>query len=301
LAATVGGALPFERAAEVLRELTGIGISASQVRRLSERVGEEIGRQEALETEQFLRTEMPLPEPPAVLVVALDGAHVNTREGGWKEAKVAAVARCEWTEKAGTRELQQTAVEYAARVGPPEPFGCHAYALSRRMGGRGQECTIALGDGAPWIWNQVREHFPGAVEVLDFYHLAEHVHGTAKALFQLDEMKAKDWAETILELLRNEETEAALQYLRLTGETTQELRAYITANQGRMRYRWLRDQGYPIGSGLVESACKQIVHTRHRQAGMRWRREHVQQMLHLSCCVRAKRWEGFWATRPKVA
>lgn len=68
-----------------------------------------------------------------------------------------------------------------------------------------------------------------------------------------------------------------------------------------MPYRWLEERGYPIGSGIVESACKQIVQTRHKQAGMRWRQEHVQKMLNLACCLRSRRWEDFWAGRPKVA
>lgn len=239
---------------------------------------------------------------PAVLVVGLDGAHVNTREGGWKETKVAVAAACEWRQgKDGKWELEPTTVDYTALVGSPEPFGRNAYAMTQRLGGRGQECTIAVGDGAPWIWNQVSEHFPDAVQVLDFYHLAEHVHGAARVRFADDEAKARDWAETVLELLREEAIETALTYLRQSGESVQDLIGYITANQERMPYRWLREHGYPIGSGLVESACKQIVHTRHRQAGMRWCQEEVQKMLNLACCVRGQRWDDFWAKRPKVA
>lgn len=301
LASSIGGALPFERAAEVLRELSGIGMSASQVRRLSEQVGAEIGRQREQEREWILSGEMVAFAPPAVLVLAIDGAHVNTRAGGWKETKVGMAARCEWREREGQSTLRATAVEYTAQVGPPEPLGRSLYAVGQRMGGRGRECTIALGDGAPWIWNQVAEHFPHAVQVLDFYHLAEHVHETARTLFVGNETQAKDWSETVLTLLRAQETETALEYLRRSGAATADLVKYITDNQNRVPYRWLEERGYPIGSGMVESACKQIVHTRHRQAGMRWDKEHVQKMLNLACCLRSKRWEEFWASKPRVA
>lgn len=302
LASTMGGALPFERAAEVLETITGIGISASQVRRLSERVGEEIGRQLESEMEALQNGELAHTESPSVLVVGMDGAHVNTRGEAWKETKVAVAAACEWQQGAdGKWELQPVATDYAAILGSPEPFGQSAYALTQRMGGRGHERTLVVGDGAPWIWNLANEHFPEAVQVLDFYHLAEHVHGAANALFAGDEAKARDWAETILELLREDEIDTALVFLERSGAQAANLLGYVTTNRNRMPYRWLRENGYPIGSGIVESACKQIVHARHRQAGMRWDKSHAQKMLNLACCVRGKRWDAFWAAQPNVA
>lgn len=276
-------------------------MSASQLRQMCERVGEAIGERQAAEVEQALSGALRSPAQPAVLIVGVDGAHVNTRKGGWKETKVAVAARYEWQESEEQAALQQTAVEYTAWVGPPEPFGRQLYALVQRMGGRGGEATIAVGDGAPWIWNQVSEHLPDAVQVLDFYHLAEHVHATARELFAEDEARARDWAETELALLRAGEIDVALAHLRRCGVVTEGLVEYITANRERMPYPWLEEHGYPIGSGIVESACKQIVHARHRQAGMRWRQEHVQKMLHLSCWLRGRRWDEFWAARPKVA
>ena len=302
LASTMGGALPFERAAEVLETATGIGISASQVRRLSERVGEVIGRQLEGEMDVLLDGELARTESPSVLVVGMDGAHVNTRGEAWKETKVAVAAACEWQQGTdGEWELHPVATDYAAILGSPEPFGKSAYALGQRMGGQGHECTLVVGDGAPWIWNLANEHFPEAVQVLDFYHLAEHVHGTANALYVGDEAKARDWADTILELLRESEIDTALAYLERSGERVANLIGYVTTNRERMPYRWLREQGYPIGSGIVESACKQIVHARHRQAGMRWNKDNVQKMLNLACCVRGQRWEAFWAMQPNVA
>lgn len=230
LATLVGSYMPFERGAGVLAELSGIGMSDSQVRLVCERVGAEIGRQQAAETAQALRGETALPEPATVLVMAMDGAHVHTREAGWKETKVGVAARYEWQEREGKALLAPTAAEYTALVGAPEPLGRSLYGLSQRLGGEGREATIVLGDGAPWIWNQAQEHFPGAVQVLDFYHLAEHVHATARALFAGNEAKGQDWAETVLVLLRAEETAAALEYLQRSGEATADLIRYITEN-----------------------------------------------------------------------
>lgn len=301
LAAMVGSALPFSRAAEVLQELGGIAMSPSQVRIVCERVGEAIGQDQAATTERALQGEIVPPEPPDVLVVGMDGAHLNTREEGWRETKTGVAGRYQWTECEEGWRLQPTAAAYTALLGPPEPFGRMVYALAQQQGGRGRECTLVLGDGAPWIWNQAEEHFPDAIQVLDFYHLAEHVFATARELFGEGDAAGRDWAETVLELLREEEIKTALVYLERTGEGTEKLREYITANQERMPYRRLRERGYPIGSGIVESACKQIVHARHRQAGMRWGIENAQRMLNLRCYIRSNYWDRFWATRPKVA
>lgn len=301
LAAMVGSALPFSRAAEVLQELGGIGMSPSQVRIVCERVGEAIGKDQAAATEQALQGAVVPPEPPEVLVIGMDGAHLNTREEGWRETKVGVAARYEWREGERGWELRPVAAAYTALLGPPEPFGRMVYALAQQQGGRGRQCTLVLGDGAPWIWNQAAEHFPDAVQVLDYYHLAEHVFATARELFGEGDTTGRDWAETVLELLREEEIETALEYLKRTGDGTAKLREYIEANRRRMPYRWLRARGYPMGSGIVESACKQIVHTRHRQAGMRWCLKNAQRMLHLRCCIRSDSWDRFWATHPRVA
>jgi len=66
-----------------------------------------------------------------------------------------------------------------------------------------------------------------------------------------------------------------------------------------MRYKWLESHGYPIGSGHVESACKQIVCKRHKQAGMRWSQAGAQQMLNLAAFTHGNRWDEYW--QPRIA
>ena len=64
-----------------------------------------------------------------------------------------------------------------------------------------------------------------------------------------------------------------------------------------MPYAQLEAKGYPIGSGSIESACKQIVTKRHKQAGMRWGRSGAQKMLTVAAYAHSKRWDGFWERR----
>jgi hypothetical protein len=54
-----------------------------------------------------------------------------------------------------------------------------------------------VGDGAPWIWNQIQAHFPQARQVLDYYHCCERLHRVATSLYG-QSLKAQEWAEATL-------------------------------------------------------------------------------------------------------
>jgi hypothetical protein len=147
-----------------------------------------------------------------------------------------------------------------------------------------------MGDGAKWIWNQAKELFPSAVQILDYYHLIERLHKVALVQFYHDPLKEREWVEA---------TKARLFYGYLgwallglegmnprDGEAAQEirrLRGYLKENQGRVKYRALRRKGYPIGSGGIESANKFISHVRLKRSGAWWYVEQANAMLALRC------------------
>ena len=306
LVSLVGAEMPFARAAEMLWQAAGLSVSATEVRILCERVGEKLGEQKAAEVEAAEAGELRHPPAADVLILASDGAHVNTREEGWKETKVAVAVRCQRDVEADGRAVLRTqGAESTAHLGRAEAFGRELYWLACRQGERGREATLFLGDGSPWIWNLADELFPHARKLLDFYHLAEHVHQTARELHGEGTEGAIRWAEGMLSRLRAGEVDRVLAELSPPGspmpEPLRKLAHSLEANRSRMDYPSFERAGYPIGSGVVESACKQVVHARHRQAGMRWGKAHVQKMLDLVCCLRSHRWEAFWATKPAVA
>jgi len=304
LVSRVGAELPFARAAEALGQVAGLSVSATEVRTLCERVGEKLGEQKAAEAEAAEKGELRPPPAADVLIVAADGAHVNTREESWKETKVAVAVRCARSIGAeGPGPLKAQRTEYTAHLGSADAFERQLYWLACRQGERGQEATLFLGDGSPWIWNLADTLFPHAQKLLDFYHLAEHVHQAAKELYGEGSEAASRWAEATLSRLRAGEVEAVLAALPAQDapEPLRKLAHYLQANRSRMDYPAFEQAGYPIGSGIVESGCKQVVHARHRQAGMRWGKAHVQKMLDLVTCLRSHRWEAFWATKPAVA
>ncbi len=167
---------------------------------------------------------------------------------------------------------------------------------------------MVLGDGAPWIWHIADEILPEAIQILDWYHLAEHVHETKRLVFDGRERSARAWLKRILDHLwfgRIDEALKSIQRTRVHGKAEQErlgdLCRYIESNRCRMGYHRLHARGYPVGSGVVESGIKQVVQQRHKQAGMRWNQDHLRKMLNVSTYIRSNRWDEFWASQRRAA
>jgi hypothetical protein len=126
-----------------------------------------------------------------------------------------------------------------------------------------------VGDGAKWIWNQVKELFPSAVQILDYYHLSQRLHKVALQEREwVEATKARlsfgylDWVLLDLEGMKPRDGEAAEEIRKLLG--------YLKENQGRVKYGALRRKGYLIGSGGIESANKFISHVRLKRSGAWW-------------------------------
>jgi hypothetical protein len=241
---------------------------------------------------------------PPILVLAIDGAHVPTRPAGAKgsgKGKKRQRARRaqwqgEWKEAKGFRFYL---VDKARIV---QVLSWHQIQTDEQMGEalgqvkeaglipEGQVRLCVIGDGAKWIWNQVREVFPSAIQILDYYHLSERLHKVALAQFGDDPLKEREWVEATkarlcfgyldwvlldLEGMKPRDEAAA--------EEIQKLLVYLKENQGRVKYGALRRKGYPIGSGGIESANKFISHVRLKRSGAWWYVERANVMLALRC------------------
>src|SRR5579859_7635507 len=143
--------------------------------------------------------------------------------------------------------------------------------------GWGANTTVVIvGDGAEWIWNRAT-WFIRRCEVLDFWHALEHAWEFARLRYGEGSSQADQWVHQIACDLKDgkaQEVIARLKRLRPKSpqvrDSLDSLIRYYSENAGRMRYDEYLRLGYGIGSGAVESAHKQVVHARLRQAGMRW-------------------------------
>jgi hypothetical protein len=156
--------------------------------------------------------------------------------------------------------------------------------------------VIIVGDGAEWIWNRA-EMFPIRCEILDFWHAVEHAWEFARIHFGDTSAKGTGWVADLARELRAGKVDDVIARLRAIQTSTDEAKdklesliRYYTHNATRMRYDEYLRRGYGIGSGAIESAHKQVVHARLRQAGMRWSEAGAQRLLALRVLLLNQQW-----------
>jgi len=162
-------------------------------------------------------------------------------------------------------------------LGDADEIYNRVWAQLQELGWLGAKTVVVIvGDGAEWIWNRV-SMFPLRCEILDFWHAIEHAWEFARLRYGEGSKQADRWIHQIAKQLRAGKVEQVIDHLKRLQPTTPDLRKkldelirYYSDNAQRMRYDEYLRLGYGIGSGAVESAHKQVVHARLRQAGMRW-------------------------------
>jgi hypothetical protein len=138
--------------------------------------------------------------------------------------------------------------------------------------------VVKLADGVDDNWTFLTGELPAGVEALDFFHASEHLHAAVAAAYGDGTTKTRHRYEELRETLRDEpggvaRVIRALDYLRKQHPRSEHLRrcaAYFRKHKHRMDYAGLKAAGLPIGSGLVEAACKTLVAQRLKLSGMRW-------------------------------
>jgi hypothetical protein len=277
--------IPFGDVSLELKELCGIHLSSNSAWRIAESVGERVKECRSKRERLVLSGELEAPEvAPDRLYVGIDGVHVPMRDGSYHEAKAGIVYQTR--QQDGKTKISNAA--YTATLERSEAFGEQVYALAFDRGVQKADDVACLGDGAAWIWNSFSHHYPDAVQILDYYHASEHLDDVAKAWYSEDADKAKCWLEARKLDLLSDCVETVIRSIRSwcpADEKAKEVRrvelGYFMKNKNRMLYATLKDNGYHIGSGLVESACKTIVTQRLKQSGMRWSEPGAEHMVHL--------------------
>jgi hypothetical protein len=301
LTCLVDSELPYARSCALLQRLTGLGVAPSHAERITERWGGQVEAQQEQEREALFAGELeylPPTAPPERLYIELDGTQTLFLDS-WHESKVGAVYEGE-PDAQGQDEAVRTSYVSGVRE-ECEAFGKRLYQEARRRGVEQAREVITLADGAPWIWNLVAEHFPQAVQILDFYHASERLYEVGKAVYGETAAEGKRWAEANRGRLRRGQVGAMLRSLQALQPRTEEGReavrlalGYFESNRSRMRYAQYRARGYQIGSGVVEASCKQVVGARCKGAGMRWTKAGAQHVLALRCLLLSNRWDDHW-------
>lgn len=309
LCAFAGVREAFAEASDLLARLTLITVSPNTIRSAAESVGAGIiAAEHESVTQAFAVSSPELPTPPTTLperlYVSMDGNMVNTREDHWKENKLGAVYTTTTTpskKRPDTLDIRARDITFVTDFTDPETFGREVWLEACRRGGTMVSEIVAIGDGAPWIWNQIAEHFPDAIQILDWYHVTEYLWDAAHAIYGRDTDLSKQWAKQQLDQLWEGQVDAVLRALAehaSKGEAVTNAIRYYTNNQSRMDYARYRDLGLQVGSGTIESGCKHVIAHRLKQAGMIWNLESARAMAKARAWMKSGRWEEAMALRP---
>jgi hypothetical protein len=301
LAVRFGLSGPFERAATLLTAACGTRISADTVRRLTEAAGNawwqlELTLVTDLETAAHTPFAAPVVVPDAqalppgqAAILELDGAMVPLVGGEWAEARTLVI---------GTQDGDTTtALSYVSQLAPAATF---ARTVLGELARRGVDAhpgpVVALSDGAVWIQELLALHCPRAVRVLDIMHAAGYLAQAAQASFGSGTAQTSEWFATARATLRQGDADTTLAMLAALPTSPERDTAlhYLDQRRPMLAYARCDAEGWPVGSGAVESANKQVVEARLKGAGMHWTRDHVNAVLALTALEASDRWATAW-------
>lgn len=313
----------FDQAASALNEDWGTHLDGKQVERWSEAMGRVLTRSrdgEVAAYEQGIRPPSPR-NAPALLVIGMDGGRVQTREkqgengSRWREDKVAALTS--YLPGDGTRDHPPTPLvtTYVATMGKTEVFGKLVHVEAERRGLRAGPTVLVMGDGGNWIDPLSERERLHDQRIVDYYHAAEHLHDAARAALGKDSAEAAVLAGQLTDHLWDGQLDEVIALLKAhatrlgipeESDGPDHPRRVLANNVGyfqghrhHMDYPKYRAKGWPIGSGVAESAVK-LFNKRVKGTEQFWSLPGVEAILSLRALRLSQdgRWEAYWNSRP---
>jgi hypothetical protein len=275
LLALAGITVSFEEARQQIGQYLQVEVSANTIRQETQMIGEKQAQQEQKWIAQsqdlaYLQERERNPERPKRMYGSIDGAFVPL-EKEWKEAKTISWYRV--GSRYGSSEPHALDIAYYTSLQAAEAFGQLLWGTGvHHQADQAQELVFVC-DGATWIWNMVAQYFPAAVQIVDWFHACQYLYPVAEAQ-SLSDAERNTWVTEMETLLWQGDVEHIIRecqsLLQKVGVPAQRLISYYTNNLERMRYADFQEKNYFIGSGTVESGCKQIISMRLKRSGARW-------------------------------
>ena len=230
------------------------------------------------------------------LLIGADGVKVPFRpEGGkgrtvWREVKVAVLARLGRRSRSNEPQLYQRRL--VAVLGNIDALRPRLWLEALRQGVLTAPQVVWLSDGGVGFWSLYAACFAAyAIGILDFYHAVQNLWKGAKAWLDGRSKKARLWFASARHRLRHGETNIVLNDIssalkldelpETAWKALRNLYEYLDTHKHHMQYEKFRELGLPIGSGMVESACKWLIQQRFKGVGMRWSEDGFNHLLHL--------------------
>ena len=299
----LSGLLPYEQCAAVFEEIGERLIPGSSIWRQTQQHGERLQAHVKRQQEQVSVERVVLPDArhdhDQRKGLSMDGGMVNIRGEGWRELKVGAVFDVEprLERNPHTRELEEMAhgvnLHYTAMLGSKADFTPALWTLAVAHDLPTAKERAVVADGATWIWNVAEDVCPDGWQIVDWFQAVQHLAEAATALYpdENDSPKRQHWLKTYKEHLymgRIHKIVAALH-----KRHRADLATYFEHHHRRMQYLEFREEGFPIGSGTVESGVKQFKQ-RLSSTGMRWNADNAQRMLVIRAAVLGNDFHELW-------
>ena len=308
-----GADISFARVLEKMREHYGIVVSASTVATITTRHAHAVTPADTMPTSRptsralTLIAEVdgsmiPLVDTGTVVGAGVDAAtganpgHSGridlrkTRQLSWKEAKLSLVKRSD-----------EIAPVFAVTLADVTTAGSLLKQLAVATGLNGKSRVHALGDGAPWIAEQVERQFGAQGHYLvDFYHLCDYLAAASKVC---DKEHPEAWMTLQKERMKTGQSSEVMAALRpfleadeLPSEASpvRQCYRYLAHRPGQFNYREALAENLPIGSGEVESAHRYVIQKRLKLPGAWWKKNNAQAMLNLRVLRANQQWENYW-------
>ena len=317
--------MPYDLASWILGQWSGLCVSRSTLwnwvqrygRKAKQELEQELARQAAGETIDPEALEEAIAALP--LAIAADGVMVPFRPTPgsakgttkWREVKVALLARLgRRLNRAKEAVPQLLHHRLVAMLGDIDEFIPYLQLEAKRQDFEAAPQVIWLSDGGRGFWRVYRTCFSHcAVAVLDFFHAAGHLSRATKAMFDDPRSaQAKAWFRRWRHQLRHGQHLKVLQALTLliqfdgfSGKsltTLLQVQAYFQRHHRHIRYAQFEQQLIPLGSGMIESACKWLIQQRFKGVGMRWSEEGFENLLLLRLAWVNQRFEPLFAQVP---
>jgi hypothetical protein len=274
-------------------------ISHTYIQRISQAVGE-------VASSKSWKYTTGIPESDVSSIgISLDGTCMLLREDGWRQAMVGSISLYN---KDGER-IHSTYLAQAPEYGKETFYRDLTKEIERTKKAYQGKTYVGVADGASDNWKFLESFVE--VQVLDFFHATEYLSKVSNAAFK-HKFEGKEWLKQSCHTLKHEAGGAemllkemkSLVKKKISREKKEEIEqsiTYFTNHLGQMNYSHYLSQNIPIGSGVIEAACKVIIKQRMCSSGMRWTDDGAKNILVLRCFNETDgKWEQFWEKIKKM-
>ena len=317
--------MPAEQAEALSLRVTGRPLSRSTLGREAQRQGDRAlsVRQQLVQTPVVKPPSaqalvgLDQPPEPFTLVIQIDAWNIRERDD-WgqtekRRRKDPKFDRWHWVYTATCFRLSHrckkgrfknklrpiiTERSYVATRGGIDALMQQLYYEARARGLAQAQRVLVLADGAVWIWNLVEDRFKDALQRLDLFHANSYLWAVANELHGKASKEARQWVKPLLQQIRNDQVAKVITQLeelkprlaQAAAKAAQEAIDYYQSNKKRMKYKEGRKRKEPVGSGAIESTCRQL-QCRMKRCGQFWSTRGDEALLCLEMFWRNERWE----------